>query len=57
MGIATAIAVGATVSAVGGAVAANQAKKAAKGARGERNRAQLQKSVRVEVAFEASPSK
>jgi hypothetical protein len=42
MGIATAIAVGATVSAVGGAVAANQAKQAAKGARGERNRAQLQ---------------
>ena len=41
MGIATAIAVGAGVSAIGGAVASNQAKKAAKGARGERDRAQL----------------
>jgi len=42
MGIATAIAVGAGVSAIGGAVASNQASKAAKGARRERNKAQLQ---------------
>jgi methylthioribose-1-phosphate isomerase len=40
MGIATAIAVGAGVSAIGGAVASNQAKQAAKGARGAQDRAQ-----------------
>tara|TARA_S200002703_G_scaffold9290_1_gene9156 strand:- start:99 stop:830 length:732 start_codon:yes stop_codon:yes gene_type:complete len=40
MGIATALAVGAGVSAIGGAVGANQAKQAAKGARGAQARAQ-----------------
>lgn len=40
MGIATALAVGAGVSAIGGAVGANQAKQAAKGARGAQKRAQ-----------------
>jgi len=40
MGIATALAVGAGVSAIGGAVGANQAKQAAKGARGAQERAQ-----------------
>jgi len=40
MGIATALAVGVGVSAIGGAVGANQAKQAAKGARGAQKRAQ-----------------
>jgi len=40
MGIATALAVGVGVSAIGGAVGANQAKQAAKGARGAQARAQ-----------------
>ena len=40
MGIATALAVGAGVSAIGGAIGANQAKQAAKGARGAQARAQ-----------------
>ena len=40
MGIATALAIGAGVSAIGGAVGANQAKQAAKGARGAQDRAQ-----------------
>jgi len=40
MGIATALAIGAGVSAIGGAVGANQAKQAAKGARGAQARAQ-----------------
>ena len=40
MGIATALAVGVDVSAIGGAVGANQAKQAAKGARGAQKRAQ-----------------
>lgn len=40
MGVVTALAVGAGISAIGGAVASNQAKQAAKGARGDKARAE-----------------
>ena len=40
MGVVTALAVGAGMSAIGGAVGANQAKQAAKGARGDKARAE-----------------
>ena len=40
MAVGTALAIGAGISAIGGAVGANQAKQAAKGARGDKARAE-----------------